>query len=293
MEKKKFDGVLICSDIDGTLFYQPPGMEKGFVPENACKAIRYFQENGGRFTLATGRFPKYASKALSQYLIPNAPLVTLNGAVIYDDKKDEELSKKPINDDIARLSYDVINKYPQMIRMCLQCDGDVSYNIKRDENVGFVYRNEFKVADKYRPIASREEFTKLFENTVVYKVLYVVAAEDSDKLLDEISLAFPEYAVARSWINGIELQRADADKGHSTRLLAELLGDVKLLVCVGDFENDISMLKMADIGYAVASARDNVKAAADRVTVKTCKEGAMEEIIEELERKLCASDKLN
>ena len=290
MTKKKFEGILICSDIDGTLFYQYPGMERGLIPENACRAIKYFQENGGRFTLATGRFPQYSAKALSQYLIPNAPTVALNGAVVYDFENDVFLSKKPIDEDVTRLTYDVIEKYPDMIRMSLQCEDDISYNVKRAPDGGLIYRNEFKVADKYKSINSREEFSELFKDTVVYKILYVFNKNDSDRAKTEIERDFPEYAVARSWIEGVELQRADADKGHSTRLLAELLDDVKLLVCVGDYENDISMVRMADIGYAVASAEDSVKSAAHRVTQKTCQEGAIEEIINDIEREFCSPD---
>ena len=244
MEKKKFDGILICSDIDGTVFYHEPRHERGYVPENVCKAIKYFQDNGGRFTLATGRFPHFSAKSLSEYLIPNAPTVTLNGAVIYDFENNKIISEKPIQDDIARLTYDVIERYPEMIRMSLQCGDGVSYNVKRHSDGGYVYRNEFKVADKYRTIGSREEFSRIFDRVTLYKVLYVFEAEDSDRAVGEITEAFPEYAVSRSWINGVELQRTDADKGHGTRYLADYLGDVRLLVCVGDYENDISMLKM-------------------------------------------------
>ena len=43
----KFSGVLLCSDFDGTLAY------KTIVPPSAIEAIRYFQDHGGRFTLAT------------------------------------------------------------------------------------------------------------------------------------------------------------------------------------------------------------------------------------------------
>ena len=47
----KFDGILLISDIDGTLTYN----EK-LSDENA-DAIRYFQKNGGFFSIATGRQP--------------------------------------------------------------------------------------------------------------------------------------------------------------------------------------------------------------------------------------------
>ena len=46
----KFDGILLCSDWDGTLF------DGTSIPENNVEAIRYFQRNGGTFTLSSGRY---------------------------------------------------------------------------------------------------------------------------------------------------------------------------------------------------------------------------------------------
>ena len=46
----KFDGVLFFSDYDDTLY----NYRLAVSPENRA-AIRYFQENGGRFSVATGR----------------------------------------------------------------------------------------------------------------------------------------------------------------------------------------------------------------------------------------------
>ena len=52
-------------------------------------------------------------------------------------------------------------------------------------------------------------------------------------------------------------------------------------MCVGDFENDISMIKEADIGYAVGNAADELKAVADRITVNAA-DGAIAKIIYEI-----------
>ena len=289
MNKGKFDGILICSDIDNTLFYHLPKSEEGFVAENACKAIKYFQENGGRFTLATGRFPWFAGKELSEYITPNAPLIALNGSMIYDTEKKEMLFSSPINDDILRLSFDVIEKYPSMRRISLQCGGG-SYSFKRQKNGGYIYSEEFVDSPILHSIHTREEFAEIIKNEDVYKVLYVVPTKNSKRIKDTITAAFPEYAVARSWINGIELQNASADKGKSARRLAEMLGDVRLLVCVGDYENDLSMIKEADIGYAVQNALPSIKKEADRVTTLSSKYGAIAEIIEQLEKEFAIKE---
>ena len=256
--------------------------EKSYVPENASRAIKYFQENGGRFTFATGRFPIFIKKNLSEYVKVNAPLVSLNGCMIYDLEKDAELYRCTMKDDVARITYDVIERFPNMLRMNIQCDGP-SYNIKHREGGGYIYRNEAKVADKYEEINTREEFSEIFGKAEIFKMLYVFEADESEKMRDEIISMFPEYDVSRSWPNGVEMQNSEAGKGNSTRRLAEMLGDVRLLVCVGDFENDISMIKGADVGFAVENAVESVKAAADRVTSIPCSDGAMEEIISILE----------
>ena len=45
----KFDGILLCSDWDGTL------SDSGNIPKANIDAIRYFQREGGLFTFASGR----------------------------------------------------------------------------------------------------------------------------------------------------------------------------------------------------------------------------------------------
>ena len=46
------------------------------------------------------------------------------------------------------------------------------------------------------------------------------------------------------------------------------------------------MLKLADIGAAVGSAPENVKAAAD-IVVRPCRDGAVSDIIQRIEKSLC------
>ena len=81
----KFDGLLLVSDFDDTLYdFQHR------VPPRNIEAIRYWIQEGGRFTVATGRahrtFAPYA------HLAPiNAPVVLSNGSAIYDFQREEML----------------------------------------------------------------------------------------------------------------------------------------------------------------------------------------------------------
>ena len=77
-----FDGVLICSDWDGSLSrgHDYPGRE--VCPENR-EAIKRFQENGGLFTVSSGRYPSYIL-AFREQFFPNTALIALNGSLIVD-----------------------------------------------------------------------------------------------------------------------------------------------------------------------------------------------------------------
>ena len=51
---KKFDGILICTDLDGTILDD----NKNISAEN-LDAIEYFKSEGGLFNFVTGRMPFY------------------------------------------------------------------------------------------------------------------------------------------------------------------------------------------------------------------------------------------
>ena len=76
----KFDGVLFFSDYDDTLY----NSRRTVSPENHA-AIRYFMEEGGRFSVATGRAHRtFTPQIEKEGLALNAPVVLSNGAAIYD-----------------------------------------------------------------------------------------------------------------------------------------------------------------------------------------------------------------
>ena len=57
---------------------------------------------------------------------------------------------------------------------------------------------------------------------------------------------------------------------------------MKKTIAVGDYNNDISMIRFAGAGYAVFNAVDEVKLAADHVTVSN-NEHAIAKIIDDID----------
>lgn len=275
----KFDGVLLCSDIDSTL------LTKDGLPEENIKAIKYFQENGGRFTLCTGRLFDFLDK-YSHLVMPNAPFIAMNGTMIVDKTTGETLFSCPIELDPGKATAETLTEL-SYLKAAYVFPGGHSTMVKLTDTGDFdVTRPDEKEAPPLKA-KNAEELNGIFgypHRNKIYKIVFTVPTERSDEAKAEITKRFEGYSVFRSWINGIEVQSPNADKGKGARMLANLLGDVKLLVCAGDYENDISMIKEADIGYAVANAHPSVIAAADRVTKRTCPEGAIAEIIEDLDK---------
>ena len=115
------------------------------------------------------------------------------------------------------------------------------------------------------------------------------AADTMDVLAYLKNLCGDRYNLDRSWSEGIEIHSADSGKGEllpdMKALLAQAGNPIHTTVCVGDYENDISMLRHADIAYAVENAIDEVKDAADRITVHH-NEHALAHIIADLEKDL-------
>ena len=78
----KFDGVLLVSDFDDTLY----GADLRVAPANV-EAIDFFTRSGGTFTIATGRaHPTFAPHA--RIVNINAPVILSNGSALYDFEAD-------------------------------------------------------------------------------------------------------------------------------------------------------------------------------------------------------------
>lgn len=99
------------------------------------------------------------------------------------------------------------------------------------------------------------------------------------ELLPEVEAAMradlkDEMDIYRSAPYYLELVPPGVDKGRALLHLLEHLGltPADLMAC-GDQDNDIPMLRVAGIGVAMDNAADNVKAAADHVTLSCDQDG--------------------
>lgn len=265
----RFTGYLICTDCDGTLTYEP-----GKVSDENAQAIKYFQEEGGLFTLATGRFPDHAELFRDKIQI-NAPMVSLNGTLLYDTKNEALINKWGIStEDCYNLLSYVKEQYLQVWDFWMNgvlsngTFGSVGYN-----------PSEHSLSD-----CSLKKTLEAFPDEML-KMVVASPADVTLKLQRELKEKFGDkFRFDTSWPEGLEIQNIDSGKGVAVQYMKKHLDtSIHTTVGIGDFENDITLLECADIGYAVSNAIDSVKEIADKVTVSN-KEHALAAVIKDLER---------
>ncbi len=266
---KKFSGILICTDLDGTLLRNDSSISK----EN-IDAIEYFKEEGGLFTFVTGRLPYYV-KGLCDIVVPNVPYGCCNGGALYDHKKQEYLWKRPLSYDAMELIDYILEQVPEA--GVVVCGFERTYfchdNSAIDE---FVARTGIE-----KIMADRKDVTG-----EIAKIIFCDMNSENIRRIGELLYAHPkvcDFDFVRSERFLFEVMPKDTHKGTVIEKMSEILGiDIDRTIAIGDYDNDIGMLKSAKLGIAVENAVDSVKAVADMVTVSN-QNHAIAKIIEDLD----------
>ena len=269
---KKFEGMLFCTDLDGTLYASDHTVSK----EN-LDAIEYFKSQGGYFTFITGRVPK-TSKAVCDTISPNAPYGCLNGGGIYDPVKEEYLWNTRLPEEMLTLVREVDRRLPDM---GIQFSAEKEIYFCKDNSAMAWFR---KITGLPMASCHYEQVTE-----PVLKVVFGHEEESQIQALAALLAAHPladRFDFIRSERRLYEILPKGMSKGNLLVRLAELL-DVPMenTIAVGDYNNDVSMIRQAGRGFAVANAVEEAKAAADYVTVSN-DEHAIAAIVEGLEKGL-------
>lgn len=265
----KFDGMLICTDLDGTILNN----DKTISAQN-LEALEYFKREGGAFTFVTGRMPFYVSYAL-ETIRPNAPIGCVNGAGIYDAAAGKYLWTASMPDGIMELVAFVDTQFP-----------DVSIQVNTYYHTYFCKDNPAMV--NFRKITNLENLVCHYRKVQapIAKILFAIDNDETILQMDHALKGHPlagDFDFIRSEKTLYEILPKGINKGTSIAKLCELLQlDIKKSVAIGDYNNDIPMFCEAGIGIAVSNACEDALQAADYVTVSN-EEHAIAQVISDLE----------
>ena len=269
-----FSQVLLTVDYDRTLT-----APDSTVPQRNLEAIRYFMDNGGTFTVNTGRSIPMI-RAFRDKIPVNAPLLLYNGSGAYDLNKEEMLFCHEIQDDPWEIADYCMKTFPDLTFEVQDLDAHYCFrenpmwDALTDHNLcargfaepGHVF-SPFLKFSLYGEIRS-DKISHMFEGTPE-ELQRMTEAENT--LRDHFG---DRMEILRSGARIIDVHAKGVSKMRSAQELKEAL-QKKVLVCVGDGENDVSMLKGADYAFCPADA-----AVADRFpNVCKCADGAVADVI--------------
>lgn len=265
----KFDGILFCTDLDGTLYRN----DKTISSENR-KAIEYFKREGGYFTFITGRLPYYSSDAYSA-IRPNAPYGCINGGGVYDGEKNEYIWALSLPDEWHEIVSDVEERCTTVgIELCAF---DKTYFAK-DSSATIWHRGAVGLENA---TCDHRRFSD-----PIGKILFCTDIEEEILNVERELRTHPmaeRFDFIRSERVMFEVLPKGASKGLALSKLSEHLKiDTKRTVAIGDYNNDVSMIAKAGVGIAVANASPAALASADYITVSN-DEHAIAKVIHDIE----------
>ena len=268
---KIFSQWLLVSDIDGTL--NDKSMK---LPEVNKDAIGRFVNCGGTFTLCSGR---NLQSLLIHYdkLSVKTHAIFLNGAGVYDVSKSEITYFNPISSEGENIILDIFSKYKTLQLTVFGVD--TIYLAKRTCVYGYIISKMDNL--NYKLCKRVEELPKGVWGKVSFfgtrkllkKIQMLIKTEYSDYLDCFLTSPFT-----------LEVVKKGVNKGAAVLKLADMLGIKKQnTAAIGDYFNDIDMLKAVTHPAACGQAPDEIKALAEYVACH-CNKGAVADFINYLEK---------
>ncbi len=254
---------MIALDLDGTL----TNSQKE-VTDHTKKVLIDIQKEGKIVVLATGR-PIQGALGIAKELeldVYGGYILSFNGGIIQNCKTGEIVFQQKIPTELIPRLGEASRRYQVPI---LTYQGD---SIITEDTMDKYVRIE--AAINKMPVKALDNFAEEVTFPVT-KCLMVADGWILEGILPQMQKEFGEVLnIFRSEPFFMELTPPGIDKAQSLERLLELTGVKREeLIACGDGFNDVSMIKYAGLGVAMANAQDAVKEVADEVTVSNDEDG--------------------
>lgn len=242
----KFDGVLFFTDYDDTLY----NSQLTVSPENRA-AARYFMDNGGRFSIATGRAHRtFTPQIGKEHIEFNAPVVLSNGAAIYDYENQRYIERTLLDDAVPGLMAELCETFPEL-----------GFEAYHGEDI-YVHNPNLVTETHLKRVATPFAICPIADMPTPWNK---VILEQDEPVLKDVMAHISQHwgGVCEAIFSNkylLELTAKNSTKGTMVAKVAELLHiDPRHVYCIGDNQNDIPMLELSAIPFAPANCSQQVK----------------------------------
>lgn len=252
------DRLIVC-DIDNTLL--PAG---GNISDETMDAIRSLPSSTG-FTIATGRSFHVVRKFVEEFGL-SAPVITSNGAQVYDYNENMPIYENCFPDDVASdLMKTLISRGFDFVAY----GKDGIFHRPDSSHMAFFNNYNASVREEIRaPLIPLNEEALSEVPEKLTKILVYEPTDDLIKVLSEKKA----LEVTSSMHKVIDIMPSGCTKGNAVVALASYLRvPIKNVYCFGDGDNDISMFTCGAVGIAMGNASDLARSYASLIT-RNCKD---------------------
>ncbi len=264
---------LVAVDLDGTLLND----EKRLTPGNRA-AIDTAIAAGVAVVPCTGR-PYSGIPAFLREIPGIAYAVTANGAAVYRLSDGACVYEAPLPDEI---SHPLLLSLEEMHIMVGYFAGGQGYLDEQNAAILPALHMpapvEAYVRSAHKIIPDMAEHLRTAPPVQKITIRFRTECEVEERAAAlALVRRYPGLNAVSGGEHSLEVSTAAAAKGTMLRRLAELLGAETVLAC-GDTENDLDMIRKADIGVAMANSEPLLRAEADYITASNNNDGVAKAI---------------
>ncbi len=258
---------IVLSDMDGTLL-----RSDGTISQRNKETIEKWIQRGGHFGIATGRGHINAAPFLEGVEI-NAPCIFYNGSMLYDQIKKQVVDVKSLpQEKVMDTLLWVLKAYPQVM---LHVYGiEICHLVSKEENADEV------ILAQHQPAVFSD--LENIQNEPWIKILFAGKPHELKAIEERLQSKLKDTV---RWVYSLdiylEILPKGVSKGYMVPKLKELHGEDFKVVAIGDYYNDLEMIKEADLGIAMGNSPENFQKVADLVT-KSNEEDGVSEVLEDL-----------
>lgn len=252
---------MFVSDLDGTLLN-----EHSEISKQTADAIKFAQNNGIKFTIATGRTWNTATPLIKKFGI-ECDFILLNGAE-FRDSNGKVIFKQSMSNEKATQIFNLL------------CQLNIDFEINTD-------KGDFSTdTDLCKTAFPMPEINILFENKPTIQKIFAFS-NDIDKLekINNILYQLGDLSITSSAPWNIEITSSKAKKGFMLEKAISYYGyDKENVVVFGDSKNDETMFKLFPHSRAMENALPFIKNMAEKVIESNTDNGVANEIRKILNR---------